>query len=43
MSERTYKQAFVMSAVICFVLASALAYSSGAAAIFRRRTTIPAL
>ena len=26
MSERTYKQAFVMSAVICFVLAGTLAY-----------------
>ena len=26
MSERTYKQAFVMSAVICLVLVAALAY-----------------
>ena len=26
MSERTYKQAFVISAVICFVLVGALAY-----------------
>lgn len=37
MSERTYKQAFVSSAVICFVLAGALAYS-----IWGRRYSSPA-
>ena len=37
MSERTYKQAFVISAVICFVLAGALAYS-----IWGRRYLSPA-
>lgn len=43
MSERTYKQAFVISAVICFVLVGALAYVIWAAATFRRGPTTPAL
>jgi hypothetical protein len=43
MSERTYKQAFVISAVICLVLAGTLAYVIWVAVALRLQAMMRAL